>query len=248
MANSVRAIPLKKLVPHPDNPNRQSKANFAKLVRNIKRTGRYEPVIVRRCPQRYLRLYESGGADVADWIWSGICEKDNKSGGEFFQIINGYHRCRALAKLGYEEIDAIVWEVDDEQVDILLATLNRLVGSDELAKKVKLLGRLSKRMQADELSRLLPQTAKQIQRLCNLKRPRISGKKQAESFARAMVFFLSGEQRQIIEEALSAAGNKSNKSKAERNASALVRIAEYFLNNSTKILESSDDDEDKKIK
>ena len=50
MANSIQSIALDKLVAHPDNPNRMSKANFAKLIRNIKRTGRYEPLVVRPCP------------------------------------------------------------------------------------------------------------------------------------------------------------------------------------------------------
>ena len=39
MENMIQTIAIEKLIPHPDNPNRQSKANFAKLVRNIERTG-----------------------------------------------------------------------------------------------------------------------------------------------------------------------------------------------------------------
>ncbi|MHC4624131.1 MAG: ParB/RepB/Spo0J family partition protein, partial [Planctomycetota bacterium] len=87
MRNSVHSIALDKLASHPDNPNRQSKANFAKLVRNIARTGRYEPLIVRPHPE--------------------------KEG--YYQIINGHHRRRALSELGYEAADCIVWDVDDEQ-------------------------------------------------------------------------------------------------------------------------------------
>jgi ParB-like chromosome segregation protein Spo0J len=48
--NRVSRIAIDKLVAHPDNPNRMSKTNFAKLVRNIERTGRYEPLVVRPCP------------------------------------------------------------------------------------------------------------------------------------------------------------------------------------------------------
>ena len=100
MTNSIHSIALDKLDFHPDNPNKQSKVNFAKLVCNIERTGRYEPFVVRPSPKK-----------------TGC-----------FQIINGHHRYHALAKLGYEAADAIVWDVDDEQTDILLATLNRLGG------------------------------------------------------------------------------------------------------------------------
>lgn len=202
----IESIPLDKLVAHPDNPNEMSKVNFAKLVRNIERTGRYEPLVVRPTPKR-----------------SG-----------FFQIINGHHRRHALTKLGYKSADCLVWDVDDEQTDILLATLNRLCGSDGLAKKLKLLKRLNKRIESTELSKLLPQTKKQIERLTNLKMPSIPAKIDAKGFANPMVFFLSDARQQIIEEAISlAAEPNAGTTKAQRNASALAHIARFFLNNST---------------
>ena len=93
MQNTIQQIALYKLVAHPDNPNKMSVSTFAKLVRNIERTGRYEPLIVRRYRKRKGR----------------------------FQIINGHHRFKAIKKLGHKSVDAIVWDVDDEQTDILLA-------------------------------------------------------------------------------------------------------------------------------
>jgi ParB/RepB/Spo0J family partition protein len=196
MASAIQSIPLDKLVAHPDNPNRMSKANIAKLVRNIEQTGRYEPIMVRPHPQR----------------------------GNYFQIINGEHRCCALAKLGYKTADCIVWDIDDEQTDILLATLNRLGGTDELGKKLELLKRLNKRMESGELSKLLPQTAKQIERLTNLKNP--------------MVFFVNDAQQETIENALSLAQESRSeivkmayaKTKAAKRAAALAQIAGEFLN------------------
>jgi ParB/RepB/Spo0J family partition protein len=205
MGNMIRSIPLEKLVPHPDNPNRMSRANFARLVRNIKRTGRYEPIVVRTDPQK----------------------KD------YFQIINGHHRCEALAQLGYKEADCVVWEVDDEQTDILLATLNRLGGSDELGKKLLLLKRLNNVMKTSELARLLPQTAKQIERLANLKMPELPAKTAGVFFANPIVFFLTDEQHKIVEKALLLAGeNGGEKTRTVRNAEALTAMAQYFLNNS----------------
>ena len=114
-STKIRHISLDRLVPHPDNPNRMSRATFEKLVRNIERTGRYEPLVVRPCPGRR----------------------------GFFQIINGHHRCEALRTLGHKTAEAVVWNVDDEQTDILLATLNRLGGRDTLDQKLALLRRLS---------------------------------------------------------------------------------------------------------
>ena len=45
--STIQSIALDGLIAHPDNPNRMSSGNFAKLVRNIEQTGRYEPLIVR---------------------------------------------------------------------------------------------------------------------------------------------------------------------------------------------------------
>ena len=203
MTNSIQSIALDKLGFHPDNPNRQSKINFAKLVRNIERTGRYEPLVVRPCP---------GKAD-------------------YFQIINGYHRCHALARLRYETADCIVWDIDDEETDILLATLNRLGGSDELGKKLKLLKRLNKKMATGELAKLLPQTAKQIERLTNLKRPSAPAKMSAKCFANPLVFFVNDTQQQQIERALSLIEEpKAKMTNATKRAAALTHMAGYFLN------------------
>jgi len=205
-SGAIESISLDKLVAHPGNPNKISRSNFAKLVRNIKLSGRYEPLVVRPCPD------EAG----------------------FFQIINGHHRRDALAELGYKIADCLVWDVDDEQTDILLATLNRLGGSDELAKKLKLLKRLNKRIESTELSKLLPQTKKQIERLGNLKMPSAPARMEARSFANPMVFFLSDAQQRLIEDALSRAAElKAGMTRAQKNASALAHIAEFFLNNST---------------
>ena len=205
MTNSIQSIALDKLTAHPDNPNQQSRVNFAKLVRNIERTGRYEPLIVRPCPDKADR----------------------------FQIINGYHRCHALTKLGYKTADCIVWDIDNEETDILLATLNRLGGSDELCKKLTLLKRLNKRVESAELAKLLPQTARQIERLANLKMPTAPAKINAKCFAIPLVFFVNDTQQKQIEKALSLVEEpKAKTTKAARRAAALVHIAGYFLNHS----------------
>ncbi len=228
MTNTIQSIALDKLDFHPDNPNRMSKVNFGKLVRNIERSGRYEPLIVRPCP------------DKAD----------------YFQIINGHHRYHALAKLGYETADCIVWDIDDEETDVLLATLNRLGGSDELAKKLKLLKRLSKRTEANILARILPQTRSQIERLNSMldtlrRTPNGGysmldacksevGNRKSKAFANSLVFFVDDKQQEQIEKALllvEEVSVRSPKDKAEvtraaKRAAALTHIAGYFLNHS----------------
>jgi len=200
----TKSVPLDKLIPHPDNPNRMSKANFARLLRNIKQTGRYEPLVIRPYPDR-----------------PGL-----------FQIINGHHRWQVLKELGYKTADVTVWDVDDHEADILLATLNRLGGRDNIEKKLALLDRLNKKLAARELAKILPQTAKQIERLTSLKLPAAPATPVANHFANPLVFFVNDTQQQIIEQALSLAKLYQNeKTKAAKRAAALTAIARRFLDN-----------------
>ena len=209
MVNKIQSIALDKLVAHPDNPNRMSKAKFAKLLRNIERTGRYEPLVVRPCPQKP----------------------------DCFQVINGHHRWRALRELDYKTAEALVWDVNDQDTDILLATLNRLGGSDILDKKLALLKRLNKSAfdgRTAELAKLLPQTSSQIKRLTELA---ISDCRKAVENHKSqtlnpMVFFLSDKQQNIVSKALSAAMSEveESRTKALKNAAALTYIAQEFIN------------------
>jgi uncharacterized ParB-like nuclease family protein len=204
MGNAIRSIALDKLVAHTASANRQSKLTFGKLIRNIERSGLYEPLVVR--PFR------------------------GKEG--YFEIINGCHRWRALGELGYKTADCVVWEVDDEQTEILLSTLNRLGGTDELGKKQALLKRLKERRESSELGKLLPQTARQIERLVNMERPSSAAKAKAAGFANPVFFFVDDGQQQIIENAISSVGECGNKmTKAGKRAGGLAAIAKYFLEN-----------------
>ncbi|MBN2271571.1 MAG: ParB-like nuclease domain-containing protein [Sedimentisphaerales bacterium] len=202
MSAEITSIQLSKLVAHPANPNVMSRATFRKLVANIEQTGRYEPLVVRPHPQRR----------------------------GFFQIINGHHRCKALQQLGCSKADCVVWDVDDEQTDILLATLNRLCGRDELDKKLALLARLRERMDLANLAKLLPHTAKQISRLTRMKLPDIVRPNGSTPILSPMVFFLSDEQKQIIDEAMRLAMVGSEQAgPAKRSAAAIAKIAGQFL-------------------
>lgn len=209
MQDSLKSISLKKLRDHPDNPNRMSGSSYRKLVRNIRRSGRYEPLVVRPHPQ-----------------------VDNA-----YQIINGHHRRQALQELGYDKADCVVWEIDDEQADILLASLNRLGGSDEPEKKLRLLRRLSKSYQARELSKLLPQTKKQIEKLLNFKAVQAPAPDVTSGgpFAQPMVFFLNQAQQEAVEKALSLALEKvEGKNKAAKRAAAIAKMASFYLEHEDK--------------
>ncbi len=202
--NLIQSIPLDKLKDHPDNPNRMSSSDFSKLVHNIEQNYWYEPLVVRPLP---------GDSD-------------------HFQIINGHHRKKALAKLGYESANCVIWYINDEQTDVFLMSLNRLGGSDMLAKKLALLKRLNEKMQSSDLAKVLPQSKMQIEKLTSLKLPK-QGVEPSVSFAEPLVFLLDSRERVIVENAITLAQSESKqKTKAARKAAALAEISRYFLKNS----------------
>ena len=120
--------------------------------------------------------------------------------------------------------------MDDAEADILLTTLNRLGGSDVLDKKLALLERVNREMNAREMSKLLPFTRSQIEKLKGIKVPSAPAKIDVDNFAVPMVFFLNAGQQQIVEQALSLAGEVlAEKTKAARNAAALTEMAQCFI-------------------
>jgi ParB-like chromosome segregation protein Spo0J len=199
---TIQSIPLDKLLPHPGNTNVMSRANFNRLLRHIERTGRYEPLVARPHPEQ----------------------------SDAFQLLNGHHRAEALRRLGHATAEVIVWEVDDEEAAILLLTLNRLGGRDVLDKKLALLRQLSQRRQPRDLSKLIPQTQQQIERLLAAKRLPRPTPQPAAPFATAIAFFLNETQRPIVEQALSLAMEQTDaESQAARRAAALTRMAQTFI-------------------
>jgi len=138
-----------------------------------------------------------------------------------------------LQELGYKAVDVVVWDIDDKDTDILLATLNRLGGSDVLDKKLALLKRLNQQMEVGKLAKLLPQTAKRIERLASILDTRISIPNEHPTSRiqyRALVFFINDEQREIIEKAVSGALSEvKGQNKAMKKAAALTYIAQQFI-------------------
>lgn len=142
--HEVRWIPVGKLVAHPRNANVMPAGVMRKLRRHIERTGRYEPLVVRKHPER---------------------------GGEgFFEMINGHHRKMVLEELGHAEAACLVWELDDREALMLLATVNRLSGEDAAGKRLELLEALSTEWGTAgggcaTLAELLPEAEEDLRRL-----------------------------------------------------------------------------------
>jgi len=198
---SIIRIPLEKLLPHPENPNRMSKQTFEKLKTHIKQTGNCEPLIVRKHP-----------------------EIENH-----FEIINGHHRADALRQIGETFADCVVWNVDDDQARVLLATLNRLGGKDELAAKIELIKNLSEKFNIKELAKLLPDTKQAIEKLKDITKPLPGIADNSKLFLNTLVFLLDDAQIKIVESALQKEMPASG-GKFFRLAQAITIISQKYLN------------------
>ena len=85
-----------------------------------------------------------------------------------FQVINGHNRLRVLRALEHQTAHCVVWNLDDDQTRLYLATLNRLSGKDIPERRATLLENLLVTYNMDELSALLPDDRKQLEELKRL--------------------------------------------------------------------------------
>ena len=199
-SKQIISIPAEDLLAHPKNPNIMSKTSFEKLKANIKRSGNYEPVIVRTHPSKAGK----------------------------YQIISGHHRCKALAQLGYKQIDSVVWNLNDSGALILLESLNRLRGKDDIEKKSQLIKTLAESYKPQELSTMLACTKKDIESL--LGHTRINENPLAKAYLQSLVFFVSNAELETINYAIEIASKDITEDvKYNRTSKALLAVCRQYL-------------------
>ena len=207
-----RTIPLTDLLPHPLNSNVMQEEFRHKLESHIRRTGRYPHIIVRPHPG------EPGK----------------------YQILDGHHRIAILRDLGHTEARCDVWEVDDREARLLLATLNRLEGQDAPLKRAELIHELLADANVEDLASLLPESDKQIEELLallqfpadDIERFLAEQAEQAERLLpRVLSFVVSPEQEEVIEQAVELASDGT--AGRDRRARGLANLARKFLEERT---------------
>jgi ParB-like chromosome segregation protein Spo0J len=203
-----RMVQLDDLRPHPLNSNVMSDDLREKLKAHIRRTGRYPFLVVRPHPE------EPG----------------------HYQVLDGHHRVEILRELGHQEARCDVWQVDDREAKLLLATLNRLQGQDVPIRRAELLHELLGEMSIDDLAGLLPETDKQLEELHALLEfpaEEIAAllEEQAEEaekvLPRVMSFVVTPEQEQLIEQAVEMASD--GVAGRDRKARGLTNLAKRFM-------------------
>jgi ParB family chromosome partitioning protein len=201
-------IPLEDLVPHPLNANVMSEDLREKLKAHIKRTGRYPFLVVRPHP-----------------------EVEGK-----YQVLDGHHRVAILRELGHTDARCDVWEVNDREAKLLLATLNRLEGQDAPIRRAQLVHELLGEMNLADLAGLLPETEKQIEELHSLLEfpaEEVAALLDAEAeeaekvLPRVMSFVVTPEQEDVIEQAVELASDGTPG--RDRRARGITNLARTFL-------------------
>ena len=204
----ARMVPLDDLLPHPLNSNVMTPDLRAKLRAHIKKSGRYPFLVIRPHPT------EQGK----------------------YQVLDGHHRVDVLRDLGHVEARCDVWDVNDREAKVLLATLNRLEGQDQPARRAQLLHDLLGEMSADDLAGLLPENDKQIADLHALlefpaEETALLLADEAEEaekvLPRVMSFVVSKEQEELIERAIEQASD--GREGRDRRARGLLNLAKSFL-------------------
>lgn len=109
-------VSIASLVPDPNNPNVMDPARYAELRRAIEQEGFLQPILV-----------------------APIAEAPGR-----FWLVDGHHRVRAAAEVGYIDVPAIAREMTGQQVTLLRMGMNRLRGELDLTKATDLLQGLVK--------------------------------------------------------------------------------------------------------
>jgi hypothetical protein len=139
-----------------------------------------------------------------------------------------------LRELGHDEARCDVWNVDDRETKLLLATLNRLEGQDIPIRRAQLVHELLGEMSLGDLAGLLPETDKQIEELETLLQfpaEEIASllEEQAELaervLPRVLTYVVSPEQEELIERELASDGTPGR----DRKARGLANLARHYL-------------------
>lgn len=180
---SFKEIKLECIQPDSRSSNRMDDERFRKLVNNIRHTKQIQPLLVR---------------------------PDNKKSSQYF-LIDGHHRLKALQVLDWKTAPVIVWDIDEKEAGLLLATLNTLRGEEHPQKRAELLESLLETFDPKDLAELLPESEAEILNLIKMfqleeKTLEAEIKRQVEAEAQTLPvmlnFVLSAEEAELVKTTL----------------------------------------------
>jgi len=144
-----------------------------------------------------------------------------KPDGEFYVIVDGAHRFRALKKLGRMEADCVIVPENTIAAELFTLSMNRLRGRMDKFREAGILENLKD----EEIERYLAYTEKQRKEIQSLiaKMPKLDLPK-IEPVRRPMFleFVMSVEDASLVERAIAAVG-------AKNRLDGLLAICRFFL-------------------
>lgn len=143
--------------------------------------------------------------------------------GDRYQILDGHHRTLVLKELDYDAVNSVIWQADDEQALLLLATLNRMRGEDDPRKRAALLAKLRESMDITELAERLPEDRQRVQKMLAIHAAPPSPKVPTplDQMPVSLHFFLRPHERQAVERRLREHGGSREE--------ALLNLLEIHL-------------------
>jgi hypothetical protein len=83
---------------------------------------------------------------------------------ENYILLDGHNRLEILKEIGHTEVWCEPWKVTDKQAKLILATINRLRGTDDVQKRGELISQLYKDFDEDKsiILKLIPETEKSL--------------------------------------------------------------------------------------
>jgi ParB family chromosome partitioning protein len=128
--------------------------------------------------------------------------------GERYEVLSGNQRLEVIRELGFETGICVVVELGDNEAKLLSQALNHIHGTDDLGLRAEIMRDLMKKLDAQEIMLLLPETASSLQLLASLGKADI--RDYLQNFQQAqqarlyhLQFQITNDQRDVIEQALS---------------------------------------------
>ena len=202
----VTTLPIESLRPADWNSNIMDEAMLSRLQESLARFGLVQNLVVRRL------------------------EDDS------YEVLGGNQRLQALREIGVSDVPCVVAEVDDAQARLLAQALNAVQGQDDLGLKAELVRDLLKAVPESEILAVLPETAGSLRALASLGEADLAEhlrtwEKAQAARLRHLIFQLSNDQLEVVEEAMerASATNSSSGSNPNRRGNALHHICVDYL-------------------
>ena len=189
------------------NPNVMDEGMRSHLVESITRFGLIVPLVARR------------------------------TSGFGYETIGGAQRLSVLRELGIEPVPCVVVEADDAEARLLSQVLNRLHGDDDLGLKAESIRHILATMPQEEVLSTLPETKESLEALSMLGQIDLSHHLQAWQKAqsvrlRHLTLQLTQSQLEVVEEALSMAGQERTGENPNARGNAIFDICKIYIQKS----------------